>query len=524
MGLFDKSQIDAINQAAIKSRAALAPPPKVKSKSLQSDLDAITKDVLEYFKDSHAILISDIEQLHSYIDSIIECGYAGIDTETTGLDRFKDYLVGVSLYYPGGNECYIPIKHRVPIFEDLYKGQLTYEQVATEFQRIVDSDVRLIFANADFDLSVIYKDLNIDFCDRCYYDVILAWRCLKEDELHNDLKSLYHKYVLKGKGDSRRFSDLFTPAQFPYVKPDVAKLYAANDAKITYELFRWQLPYTIKSHPKCQRAHLEAISDIIWGLEFPMIKVCQKMHRTGVYIDTDVATTLQTRYKRMYEAELSKLRSMVQDLINNCTRPLPMKRPFTSGAEFNPTSPLHTKFLLCDILGVLDNKSGTGKDVLAELNLPVTKQILNVRSVSVLINTFVDKLPATVQPDGKIHASFKQLGASTGRMSSEAPNLQNIPSHATDIRHMFRATAAKKFTTKELSPLEDSIQFKLSKFDSLLLVDGSRKRVEELIPGDQVVAKNNKAAGALEYVSSIPLERDTTTWICNFVEVGGVID
>ena len=75
-----------------------------------------------------------------------------------------------------------------------------------------------------------------------------------------------------------------------------------------------------------------------------------------------------------------------------------------------------------------------------EINLPVTNQILKVRSLSVLINTFVDKLPNSVARDGRIHGQFKQIGADTGRMSSAEPNLQNIPSHAVDIRHMFRAT------------------------------------------------------------------------------------
>lgn len=411
MGLFSAAQMDAINQAAIKSKAALAPVATKKTKNSQADLDPIYKIVSEYFKDSPAILIETKDQLHEYVSNVIESGIAGIDTETTGLDRINDYVVGASLYYPGGVECYIPMKHRIPIFEELYSNQLTYEEVSEEFKRIENSDTKLIFANADFDLSMIYKDLKVDFSDRCYYDVILAWRCLKEDELHNGLKELYHKYVMYGKGDAKRFSDFFTPAQFPYCKPEYARLYAANDAKITYELYMWQLPYTIKDHPKCKKAHLEGIADLIWGVEMPLIKVCQQMHRTGMYIDQDTANVLKKKYNDQYNAELNKLQILVQEILDTYPRPRGGNRQFTKGSEFNPASPVQTKYLLKDIMGVLKEGQGTGKDILADINLPVTNQILKVRSLSVLIDTFVDKLPDAVASDGRIHASFKQVGA-----------------------------------------------------------------------------------------------------------------
>ena len=101
--------------------------------------------------------------------------------------------------------------------------------------------------------------------------------------------------------------------------------------------------------------------------------------------------------------------------------------------------------MIYSLLKVPQGKSaGTGKDVLADLNMPVTNQILKVRSLNVLISTFVRKLPNATTPDSRIHAQFKSIGADTGRMSSADPNVQNIPSHAQDIRHMFRATASHK--------------------------------------------------------------------------------
>lgn len=449
--------MDKFKEVAEKSKQVSEPQKTVKSKSINKELNEISDLVVSYFKDSNAILITDKESLSSYIDAIIEFGYAGIDTETTGLDRIHDHLVGASLYVPGKPEAYIPMKHLVPIFEVPYKGQLSYEEVAEEFKRIEESNVRLIFANADFDLSFIFKDLHIDFCDRCYYDVILAWRCMKENEPKNDLKSLYNKYVLKGKGDPMKFSDFFTPSLFPFCKPSVASLYAANDAKITYELFKWQLPYCTEDNPKCKRAHLEAVSRLIWGVEFPLIKVCQKMHRTGMYLDMDVAKVIQKRYKTKRENEVEKLQSMVQEIIDNSSVPTSFnsRPPFLRGKDFNPNSPPHVKYLLYTLMGIPKGKSeSTDKNFLNELNLPVTNQILKVRSLNVLINTFVDKMPNAVAPDGRIHAQFKQIGADTGRLSSAEPNMMNIPSHATDIRHMFRATPGYILMSSDFSQQE----------------------------------------------------------------------
>ena len=459
MGLFDQSQMEAINRAAQKSKQSLANAPKpVRINSLNAELEATSNTVREYFKNSNAIIITDRNELHEYISKIIEYGFAGIDTETTGLDKLHDYIVGASLYAPNVPEAYIPLKHRIPIFEDFYRGQLSYEDTTEEFQRLVDAGTKLIFANADFDLSMIYKDLNIDFCDNFHYDVILAWRCIKENEQKNGLKELYNKYVLKGKGDPKRFSDFFSPALFPYAKPEVAGLYAANDAKITFELYKWQLPYVLKDNPKCQKNHLERIADLLWNLEFPLVKICQMMHRDGMAVDLEIMEIISKRYHEKYHEELAKLRVMVQEVLDNNTKPISGKQWITSGDMFNPDSAPQVKYLCYNLMGVIDSSSGTGKDVLTELNLPITNQILEVRSLSTLLGMFVDKLPSLINPkDGKIHASFKQLGASTGRFSSADPNMQQIPSKAEDIRHIFRATPGYVLLSSDYSAQEPRI-------------------------------------------------------------------
>lgn len=456
MALFSQAQIDQINQVAAKSKEILAAPSKnTKAKSINHELNEMSQKVVDYFKDSPAILITSEDELAKYIDKCIEAGYAGIDTETTGLDRIKDTVVGTSLYYPGGVECYIPSKHRIPIFEEPYKNQLTYDQVGRQLQRLVDAKVKLILANADFDIAMIYKDLKVDIAPVAYYDVILAWRCLKENETYNDLKSLYNKYVLGGKGDPMKFKDFFTPALFPYCKPEIAKLYAANDAKITFDLFMWQLPYVTKDNPKCQKNKLEKIADLVWNIEFPMIKVCAMLHRVGVYLDTKVATTLHDRYTTKHTHQTAKLGEMIQELIDTRDFAKSSKRPFRIGKDFNPNSPVHVKYLINDLLGA--QASSTGKEVLKELNQPATDQILVVRGLVKLLSTYVDKLPNSTASDGRIHATFKSVGADTGRMSSADPNMQNIPSHATDIRHMFRATPGYVMMSSDYSQQEPKL-------------------------------------------------------------------
>ena len=415
MGLFSQDQMDQINAVAAKSKEVLKPIKVSKSiTTSQHEIEESTKAVLEYFGDSPAILITSVEELHDYVSRAIEFGYCGIDTETTGLDRIHDTIVGFSLYFEGVFECYIPCKHIVPIFETPYKNQLDYAECGRELQRFVDAGTKMIFANADFDLAMIYKDFGVDLVPVCYYDVILAWRCLKENEPKNGLKQLYSKYVMGGKTDPKKFSDFFNPKLFPYCKPEVAKLYAANDAKITFELFKWQLPYVTKSHPKCQKNHLEKIADLVWNIEFPMIRVCALMHRVGVYFDMEIRNTLKSRYDIKYQEENAKLADMIQEIILDADAVTLTKSPFKSGKDFNEGSPKHVVFLLKNLLHC-DVASGD-KATLTLLNLPVTNQILKVRALGKLLNSFIDKLPEEVGSDGRVHSTFKSIGADTGRM------------------------------------------------------------------------------------------------------------
>lgn len=460
MGLFSKVQMAQIMASAEKSKQLEEPPPKTKvnAKNLSAKINEISAKVVEHFKDSKAELITAPDALHDYISKMLKAGIGAIDTETTGLDKIKDTIVGVSLYYPGGVEVYIPIKHIVPIFDEPYKDQLTYEQVAVELQRLADSNIKLIFANADFDLAMIFKDLKVDLLPVFWYDVIIAWRCIKEDEKDNSLKGLYTKYPLKGQMDRMKFSDFFTADLFPYCNPQVAKLYAAADAKYTYELCMWQLPYLKKDNPKCQKHHFEAIADLVWGVEFPLTKICQLMHRRGIYLEKSVAAMLRTKYHGLLDAEYKKMYSLLDAVLNDPKYFSTSKRPFKTAKDFNPNSTPHVKWLCYDWLRLGNGKTNsTDKSVLSTYNHPLIAQILKCRSLVTLIGTFVDKLPDGTTDDSRIHCTFKQLGARTGRLSSSDPNMQNIPSKSNDIRHMFRATPGYIMLSSDYSQQEPKL-------------------------------------------------------------------
>lgn len=500
MGLFSASVKAQIDQVAAKSTEQLKQADGINNRSMNDELNNMSKQVIEYFKDSRAILITTKDQLHEYVDKCIEFGYAGIDTETTGLDRLNDWVVGASLYVPGRPECYIPMKHLVPIFETPYKNQLTYEEVAEEFQRLVDGNVKLIFANADFDLAMIYHSLKVDLIPAFYYDVIGAWRILKENEHDNALKVLYAKYVLKGKADPKKFSDFFSPQLFPYCKPEVAKLYAANDAKITYELFLWQLPFITPDNEKCKKNKLEKIANLIWNIEFPMIKACALLHRRGIYLDDSISAVLHDRYNNLLRKDEEDLAKIVQDLIDEKDIASNRSRPFATGKDFNPNSGPHVKYVVNKFLG--SNATKFGKDELKAINKPVTDQILKVRGDIKLLGTYVDKMPRIVGPDHRIHSTFKHTGADTGRMSSLDPNAQNIPSHALDIRHMFRATPELKEDIDFSKSVSNNIAtITLSKWDSVPSID-HKIMVNDLKQGDIVIFNEDKTA--VQYtVSSI---------------------
>ena len=180
------------------------------------------------------------------------------------------------------------------------------------------------------------------------------------------------------------------------------------------------------------------------NIEMPIIDVIADMEDTGITLDIEFAKQLSEKYHK----QLNEQEASVYNIINNYKDKIDAykkRNPDNKLSEpINISSPTQIAILLYDILGLVSpdkNKPrGTGEEILLALNHPLSQVILDYRGTQKLLSTYIDKMPQIVNTKtGKIHCSFNQYGAKTGRFSSDNPNMQNIPSHNKEIRKMFGA-------------------------------------------------------------------------------------
>ena len=302
--------------------------------------------------------------------------------------------------------------------------------------------------NAVFDIRVIEKATGIRL--KCYWDCSLAARLLNENEDFNtrSLDALHKKYCTDGSQKSMDYGDIFKDIPFDLVPLSMAYLYAANDALITYELYQFQKPFLTPDDPLCIERGLVDVAWVFHNIEMPIVDVVVAMETRGVKFDFEYNKKLQEEYHAKLEEQkevVYSLIAMYEDEINTYR----LKNPGVKLEDpINISSTTQLAILLYDIIGedlVMDKKTkkptrSTSEDVLTSIGTPLCKEILKYRSLSVLVSTFIDKMPKCVAHDGRVHCNFNQYGADTGRFSSSNPNLQNIPSHNKDIRKMFTAS------------------------------------------------------------------------------------
>ena len=423
-----------------------------------SSINALVESKLGKYKDDY-IVITDIQDLISYIDAVAKTGIIAIDTETTGLDPISDKIVGMSIYTPGKKAAYIPIHHISYITGMEVEGQLCEKEIAIELIRMQDYNVKVIMYNAKFDLRVIKNGLGVKL--NCYFDCHLAAMCLNENEPHG-LKTLHSKYVLDGKEDEFSFGKLFDGITFDYVPIKTGYIYAARDAVDTYELYEWQLPYLTESNPLCIEYGLEHVSKVFWDIEMPCIEVLAEMEDTGVDFDLDYAYELSEKYNKQKDEQLEEFYRIL-DIYKPEIEKYKLNNPVNKLSDpINIASPTQLAILLYDILGIeAPNPNlprATGVEILQKIDNPLCKAILDYRATEKLLSTYVDKLPECInEKTGRIHCNFNQYGAKTGRMSSDNPNMQNIPSHNHDIRQMFKATDGYVMMSSDYSQQEPKV-------------------------------------------------------------------
>lgn len=372
------------------------------------------------------------QDVSDYIDKAIKFGFLAIDTETTGLNPLQDKVVGSCLYVPGEKAVYIPHYHKSYITGSPLNNQISYEFMGKQYQRLVDNNVKLIFHNAKFDMRMIRSNFGVRL--QPYWDTMIGAKLL------NNLESAALKYQyathIKGEEKEYDFSTLFDKIDYTMVPVDTATLYAATDPLITYELYEYQ----IKAFKDVPRTY-----NLFINVEMPLIEVVADMEDTGVALDFNYAKQLSVKYNEMLKQSGEKI---AQELEKYKTQISVYKSRYPAcKLEYpvNISSPTQLAILLYDVLQVpvIDQKKprGTSEEILEQIDLPLCKLILEYRGLEKLVGTYIDKMPAIVDPkDRRVHASFNQIGADTGRFSSSDPNLQNIPSHNTDIRKMFSAT------------------------------------------------------------------------------------
>ena len=339
------------------------------------------------------------------------------------LNPMLDDIVGFSLYTPGLKAVYNPINHIDYMTNARVSNQLSKEFCKQQLQRLKDK-AKLIMFNAKFDIRVLRHQIGVYL--EAYWDGYIAQRLLNENEKENGLKALHSKYVLKGQKDAFAFSDLFEKITFNLVPINSGYIYAARDAEVTYELYKYQEQFLDKHNQKCIDKELTEVADVFRNIEMPLINVVADMEDNGIKVDLDYLHKLSEKYNNLIvekEAEFYKLCDKYNDKIEEYRRKNPNNK---LGSMINIASSTQIAILLYDILGEKpvprQPVRGTGEEVLKAINNEFCKAILEYREVAKLISTYIDKMEAIMNPnDGKVHCVFNQYGADTGRFSSQDP-------------------------------------------------------------------------------------------------------
>lgn len=453
-----KKALEMLSKKSSKKQVA-----KVVPKSISGKVQLAKEMSKEVFADKldRLELLDNENKIREYIDCAITNGIIAVDTETNGLDRIDGKIAGVCLYTPGQKGVYIPVRHESFMTGIELKTNVSKEFMNEQFERMNKSNIKYVLHNAKFDMHILWWMLGIKIIP--YWDTQIGSQLLNENEPHK-LKVLYKKYVDNADENSKvaSFNSLFKGIEFNKVPPDVAYMYASFDPIMTYELYQFQYNFIDINGKYCKEKGLERVAEVFRNIEMPLIQVVFEMECTGVKIDTDLAEKLKAQYTKHKDAAEVKFNLEI-DKLNDKFDKLMIKNPAAYNKLFKDgirkvsiSSPTQLAILFYDVLEFEspDKKSprGTGEAILKSFNHPLVDSILEYRSMSKLLSTYIEAIPSHIaKRDNRLHANFNQYGAKTGRFSSSDPNLQNIPSQKTtlsdgtvidaghDIRQMFIA-------------------------------------------------------------------------------------
>jgi DNA polymerase I len=380
-------------------------------------IDATPKEKQKNINKKNYHLITSENEIDEWIKEAEEGGELAIDTETSSLDVHQADLIGISLSTKIGKACYIPIGHK-------FKGCLKKENVIKKLKPILeDVSVKKIGQNIKFDFIVLYKQgINMTSME----DTMLMSYVLDAgknrhnmdtlSEIHLQHKTISFKEIVGSGKKKINFSD---------VELDKAMEYAAEDADITYRLYKI-FSKNIKS---------EKLTNIYEIFEKPLIKILAIMEIEGIKIDNIFLKTLSSKF----EKKIDKLQREIFKI---------------SKKKFNIASPKQLGDIIYNDLKIAVLKKtrkgsfATNASVLEDLAFKGHKfpqLILDWRQVSKLKNTYSDALPEHINSNTKrVHTSFLLAATTTGRLASSEPNLQNIPIKSEDGKDIRKSFIAEK--------------------------------------------------------------------------------
>jgi len=382
------------------------------------------------------------EERAKLVNSLLQQSSVCFDTETDSLDVFTTKLVGMSFAWQEGEAWYVPVP----------ADQQEVQQIVDEFKPFFAArEIEKIGQNMKFDLLVL-ANYGVEINGRLF-DTMIAHYLLQPELRHNmdylaeimlTYKTIHIDELIGSKGKNQ-----LTMRQVPLEK---ITDYAAEDADITFRL-KQQL------EPKIKEAGLESL---LFDIEMPLMRVLTEMEQNGVLID-GVALKQSSE---ILTNDMLNIEKEVHSMV---------------GMEFNISSAKQVGEVLFDRLKIMEKakktKTGqysTNEEILEALRgkHPVVEKILEYRGLKKLLSTYIDALPALINSKtGKVHTSFNQAVAATGRLSSSNPNLQNIPirnEQGKEIRKAFIAEPDCHFLSADYSQIELRIMAHLSQDSNMI--------------------------------------------------------
>ncbi len=426
------------------------------------------------------------EQLDAWVQRLADAELISFDTETDALDAMRANLVGISLAVEPGRAAYIPVGHDYPGAP----AQLPREQVLAALRpALEDPSKKKLGQHGKYDLHVLRRHgVNVQ---GYHDDTMLESFVLNSTATRHDMDSLAMRYLgyttikfeeVAGKGAKQ--------ISFSQVGLDEACRYAAEDADVTLRLHHALQPQ-LRATP--------SLDSVYRDIEMPLVPVLTRIEANGVHID------------------MAELRRQSQDL---GSRMLAAQQKATelAGRTFNLDSPKQLQAVLFDelqlpaLVKTPKGQPSTNEEALEAIaeqhELP--RVILEYRGLAKLRSTYTDKLPEMINQDtGRVHTSYHQSGAATGRLSSSDPNLQNIPIRTEDgrrIRRAFVAPPGRKILACDYSQIELRIMAHLSEDPGLVRafeqgVDVHRATAAEVFsrPLEEVTSNERRAAKAINF-------------------------